>query len=220
MTAVGLAVTEGLRFDGWVKLHPMHPVHMWMADGNWTWVPLANLDRGTADYAVKAFVRAGEGPWTTLERAPLNRVGFTYSVLLGSGEIVAFDEHVRTGFLSHIEFGYFPIQQLGLLLDIGLGWRTDRDFTDIFQSRYAFEVQLLPLDLGILHAGLWGELGFAYHFEDFPDGSDENRRRLLYAGGAMAQLELTTRLALTVRAGVASVGGERAAELTGGITIY
>jgi hypothetical protein len=183
-------------------------------------MPLAQLDAGAAAWARKAFVREEEGPLRRLGRAPLDRVGFTYSLLMGSGEVTAFDDTKRVGFMSHIQFGYFPIQQLGLLFDIGLGWRTDRDFTDIFQSRYAFELQALPLDLGKLHLGGFGQLGLAHHFEDFPDGFGEDRTRLLMAGGGIAQLELTTRLAITVRAGVASLGGESAGEITAGISIY
>lgn len=220
VTAVGLAVTEGLRFDGWAELHPMHPIHIWGADGQWTWVPLAQLDAGTAAWARKAFVREEEGPFRRLARAPLDRVGFTYSLLMGSGEVTAFDDTKRAGFLAHIQFGYFPVQQLGLLFDIGLGWRTDRDYTDIFQSRYAFELQGFPLDLGALHLGAFGQLGLAHHFEDFPDGFGEDRTRLLISGGGIAQLELTTRLAITVRAGVAALGDESAAEITAGVSIY
>lgn len=220
VTAVGLAVTEGLRFDGWAQLHPMHPIHIWGADGQWTWMPLAQLDAGAAAWARKAFVREEEGPFVRLERAPLDRVGFTYALLMGTGQVIAFDDVKRYGFMSHIQFGFFPIQELGLLFDIGLGWRTDRDYTDIFQSRYAFELQALPVDLGKLHLGGFGQIGMAYNFEDFPDGFGEDRQRLLLSGGGLAQLELTTRLAITVRAGVASLGGESATEITAGISIY
>jgi hypothetical protein len=198
----------------------MHPIHMWMADGQWTWVPLAQLDPETAAFARKAFVREEEGPWTRLRRAPLDRVGFTYSLLLGSSEVIAYDGFRRAGFMSHIQFGYFPVQQIGFGLDIGLGWRTDRDFTDIFQSRYALELQALPLAAGKLHAGVYGEIGLAYHFEDFPDGYGDDRRKFLLGGGGLVQLELTTRLALTVRGGAAVLSGDRALELTAGISIY
>ena len=220
VTAIGLAVTEGLRFDGWVQLDPRHPIHLWMADGQWTWVPLDQLDAGTAAYAVKAFVREEEGPWLRLRRAPLDREGFTYSLLMGTGEVTAFDDARRAGFLSHIEFGYHPLNMVGILFDIGLGWRTDRDFSDIFQSRYALEVQVLPLDLGILHAGGYGEVGMAYSFEDFPDGYGDDRRKMMAGGGAILQLELTTRLALTAKLGVAALGGDRVAEATFGVSIY
>jgi hypothetical protein len=220
ITAVGLAVTEGARFDGWVELHPSHPVHLYGPGGEWSWVPLAQLDAGTAAWARKSFVREEEGPWRRLGRAPLNRVGFTYSLLLGAAEVEAFDGIERPGFMSHIQVGYHPLQQLGLLFDTGLGWRTDRDYSDIFHSRYSFEIQALPLALGRLHAGGFFQVGAAYRFEDFPDGTGVDRARWLLAAGGMAQLEITTRLALTVRGGVDVIGGARGGELTAGVSIY
>jgi hypothetical protein len=168
ITAVGLAVTEGMRYDGWVALNPMHPIHLFGPGGEWSWVPLAQLDAGTAAWARKAFVREQEGPWQRLERAPLDRVGLTYSLLMGTGEVPAFDGVKRAGFVSHIQVGFFPLQQLGLLFDMGLGWRTDRDYSDIFHSRYSFEIQVLPLAAGRFHAGAYGQFGTAYRFEDFP----------------------------------------------------
>jgi hypothetical protein len=165
-------------------------------------------------------VREEEGPWNRLGRAPLDRVGFTYSLLLGTGEVPAFDDVKRPGFLSHIQLGFFPLQQLGLLLDIGLGWRTDRDYSDVFHSRYSFEVQGLPLDLGRIHLGVYGQVGTAYRFEDFPDGTGTDRATYLLGGGLLAQLELTTRLAITVRGGADLFGGTHGGELTAGLSIY
>ena len=218
ITAVALAFTEGMRFDGWVQLHPMHPIHLYGPNGEWTWVPLAQLDPGGAQWAAKAFVRPSEGPWTPLERAPLNRVGFNYSLLLGAGEVSAFDGSRRAGFLAHIELGYFPHPFVGVMLDIGLGWRKNGDFVDVYQSRWALEIQALPLSARPIHAGVWGEVGAATRLEDIPGGVD--RTSFLVAGGVMLQLELTTRMALTGRAGVALLDDDKALEATFGISIY
>lgn len=38
------AAIEGSRFDGWARLHPMHPVHLVGHDGTYNEVPLAWLD--------------------------------------------------------------------------------------------------------------------------------------------------------------------------------
>src|SRR5262249_5128141 len=84
IAAVALVFTEGLRYDGYVQLNPMHPIHLFGPNGEWTWVPLAQLDQGAVGWAQKAFIRPSEGPWTELERAPLDRVGFTYNLLLGT----------------------------------------------------------------------------------------------------------------------------------------
>ncbi len=218
VVAVALVFTEGMRFDGWVQLHPMHPIHLFGPNGEWTWVPLAQLDEGAAAWAQKAFVRPSEGPWTELEHAPLDRVGFNYNLLFGSGEVPASDGSRRAGFLAHIELGYFPHPFVGILFDIGLGWRTNAGFTDVFQSRWALEIQALPLQARPLHAGLWGEVGANYRLEDVPDGFD--RSSFLAAGGVMLQLELTARLALTGRAGIALIDDDKALEATVGVSIY
>ena len=42
----------------------------------------------------------------------------------------------------------------------------------------------------------------------------------LFSGGALLQLELTTRMALTARVGLAHTHDETLSELTGGISIY
>jgi hypothetical protein len=73
IAAVGAALTEGMRYDGWVELHPMHPVHLYGWDGSYRWLPLAQVTPEVAAATRKAVVREGEGPWHTLGRAPLNR---------------------------------------------------------------------------------------------------------------------------------------------------
>ncbi|WP_428265243.1 hypothetical protein [Haliangium sp.] len=213
---VGLAVTEGARFDGWVKLHPMHPVHLYGPNGEYTWVPLAQLDPGTAAWASKAFVRETEGPWDRLERAPLDRRGWTYAVLLGSGEITAADG-TKSGFMGHVQFGYFPVQTVGILVDIGVGWRNDDRAETIYDSRWALELQALPLAAGPIHGGLFGQFGAATRLDDGP-GPDRSGN--LLGGGALVQLDLTTYLALTARAGVTYLYGEPVSDLTLGLSIY
>ena len=104
---VGLAVTEGVRYDGWVRLHPMHPVHLWGPNGEYTWLPLSQLTPATADWARKALVRPSEGPWQTLGRAPLGRAGFTYGFTLGAAQMPSVYDTLEIGFQSHIKFGFF-----------------------------------------------------------------------------------------------------------------
>jgi len=218
LTAVGLAATEGSRYDGWVAMHPMQPVHLYGVDGSYTWMPLAQLDPPTAAWAAKAFVREEEGPpWQHLERAPLDRVGGTYSLLLGGGGLVDTDGTLRPGFLAHIELGIAPIQELVVLLDIGLGIASAPANT-LFENRDAIEMQVFPFrGLRPFHPGVYGELGIGWRKEDDPD----SRSTTIYAGGgALLQVELTTRLALTLRAGVVTEYDHTGAELVGGLSIY
>ncbi len=218
LAAFGLAVTEGARYDGWVRLHPMHPVHIYGPYGEYTWVPLAQLDPQTAMWARKAYVRDSEGPWAPLGRAPLNRRGLSYSLYLGAGEFESADESDNTGFMSHIQFGVFPAQELGIQLDIGLGWTDNQSGNTIFDSRYALELDLLPVSAGRLHAGVFGQGGMSARFEDGFDGEDKTSP--FFGGGALMQLEITTRLALSARAGMTHLYGDWVSDLGLGLSIY
>lgn len=218
LVAVGLAVTEGARFDGWAELHPMHPVHLYGRNGEYAWVPLAQLTPETAGWARQAVVVEDQGPWRPLERAPLDRQGWTYSVLLGTSEVPLASGDTTRGFLSHIQLGHFFTRELGVLLDIGLGWATDPLGNTVFDSRNALELEYLPVAVGRLHGGVFGELGLGRRFDDSPAGSDLYGTVL--GGGALLQLELTTRLAITGRAGIAMAYGETISDLTVGLSIY
>lgn len=216
--AVVLAVSEGARFDGWVEIDPMHPVHLYGVDGGYTWMPLAHITPETAAWARKAMIRESEGPWRQLGRAPLNRRGGTYGMLMGVSEFPLRDGGELQGFMSHIQFGGFFSNELGLLLDIGLGWTEDDLGQTIFDMRNAMELQFLPLAASKLHAGVFGQLGLGRRFDDSSAAGDSFG--LLAAGGGLVQIELTTRLAITGRAGFTSVYGDTISDLTVGLSIY
>ncbi len=215
--AVGLAATEGARYDGWVKVHPMMPVHLYGPYGGYTVLPLSDIDPQTAAWASHAYIREEEGPWLRLGRAPLNRQGWTYSLMLGAGEVPVIDYNADPGFNGHIQFGYFPTRQLGLNLDLGFGWTEDANLQTIYTQRTAFELQGYLVKAGPVHAGLWGQVGVASRFDDgigFDDTSN------LIGAGANLQLELTTRLAITGRVGETRSFGEWAKEIGLGLSIY
>ncbi len=224
--ALGLAVTEGARYDGWVQLNPMHPVHLFGPYGEYTWMPLAQLQPDAAAWASRAMVRPSEGPWNKLGRAPLNRRGFNFSLLLGSAELPSHAEEVSgtisdtdtAGFQGHIQFGYFPSQVVGLAFDIAMGYR-DNAFGDVvYENRNALELQAFPLFVGRFHAGAYADIGWAVRLEDGANGRD---KRSFYGGaGVLAQLEITTRLALTGRLGLSRVFGQTTNEASLGVSIY
>lgn len=217
LAAVGLAATEGARFDGWTRLHPMHPVHLFGPFGQHDVVALAQLQPEDAAWAQKAVIVEDEGPWQPLERAPLNRAGFSYSVLMGAAELPSIDGN-RLGFMSHIQFGFFPAHELGLQFDIGLGFRDNELGDTIFDGRYAFEVDYLPLTAGILSGGVFGQVGLGTRLEDGAGGGD--RQGVLLGGGALAQLEITTRLALTARAQATRFYETTVSDVSLGLSIY
>jgi hypothetical protein len=208
-----LAATEGQRFDGWVRLHPMHPVHIW---GPWGYgvVPLAQLDPGTAAVATKAVVRDVEGPWLRLSRAPLDRQGFTYSVLGGAGEIDGPDGR-GLGPQFHVQFGYYPTHQVGIQLAWTPAWRDDAMGDTILDLRVGMELDVMPLSAGKLHAGGYGNISLGWRTSS--QGTDESA---FTGAGAKLQLELTTRLALTGRFGITRAYDEIARDATFGLSIY
>lgn len=225
--AVGLAVTEGTRFDGWVDLHPMHPVHLYGPYGQYRMVPMAQITPELAAWASKAYVRPSEGPWVNAERAPLNRQGWTYAVLLGSAQIPSGQESAagidtdsaEPGFLGHIQFGRYISKTTGIVLDFGLGWRTNEFDNSVFEARNSIEIQHMPVAAGALHVGGYGQVGIGLRAEDGPYNTAA-KRALVAGAGLLAQIELTTRLAITGRVGYTRIFGEDTAEASLGISIY
>ena len=215
--AIGAAFTEGMRYDGWVQLHPMHPVHLYGWDGSYRWLPLSQVTPDVAAGTRRAIVREGEGPWRSAGRAPLNRRGWTYSLLMGSAETPLIDDKAR-GFASHLQLGRFVTGNLGVLLDFGFGWVDDEFGDTVYESRNALELQLLPLSASIFHAGIFGQIGVGYRLDDRYQGAD--RSGFLAGAGVVAQLELTTRLAITARAGQTLAYGSRTSDFTLGLSIY
>lgn len=216
--AIGAAFTEGMRYDGWVGLHPMHPVHLYGWGGSYQWLPLSEVTPEIAAGTRKAVVRSSEGPWKRLGRAPLNRRGWTYSLLMGSAETPLIDDSNARGFASHLQLGRFVTGNLGILLDFGFGWVDDEFGDTVYESRNALELQFVPLAASIFHAGLFGQIGVGYRLDDRYEGSD--RRGFLAGAGILAQLELTTRLAITARAGQTWAYGTRTSDFTVGLSIY
>lgn len=215
--AATLAFTEGTRYDGWVRLHPMHPVHLYGPYGEYTWMPLAHVTPEVAAWAAKAVVVDNEGPWQPLGRAPLDRQGFTYSLLLGGAEIALIGDEPKSGFGSHLQVGFFPTRQVGFQLDFGYGWAEDDLDNTVFDGRFGLELDVLPLTAGKFHGGGYGTVGISSRSDDGIQFDDSDT---YYGAGGIAQLELTTRLALTLRAGFTRVYGETLTELTGGVSIY
>lgn len=218
IVAASLAVTEGARFDGWVNLNPQHPIYLFGYGGRYQVVRLADLTPRQAAWTRKAMVHPRDGAWRELERAPLNRQGWTYSVLGGAAQIPDVDGNSARGFLGHIQFGYFPTPQIGFGVDFAMGWRETTFNQTIFESRNSFEIQALPLAAGTIHAGGYGSIGYGVQLDDRAAGG--SRGSMVFAAGGMLQLELTTRLALTGRAGFANLNGQTVNEFQMGVSIY
>jgi hypothetical protein len=117
-----------------------------------------------------------------------------------------------------VQAGYFPSQQIGIVGSVFLGWRDNRDLETLFESRYTLELQVMPVAAGALHAGFYAGAGAAYRFEDGVRNGNSGSTAL--TGGAMLQLDVNTRIALTARFGLAKAHEERMSDILFGMAVY
>ena len=217
---VVIAGVEGSRYDGWVQLHPMHPVHLIGKDGSQTVLPLAWIDAQAAAWADKAIVKPYEGPWFELGRKPLTR-GATYSMYGGSGSSRSVTGDVNFGPSFVVQGGYFPIQQIGIQATVSLAWRDNRFGGTLYDSRYIAELDAIPFAIGPVHVGGYVGAGLGYRWEDVPGATIRgNNGSMAYTGGAMLQLDIHTRLALTARMGIVQAHNDRMTDMLFGLSVY
>ena len=194
---IGLAATEGLRFDGWLRLPEEQPLHLVGPNGEHAWLPLWALQPEVAAWAEYGIVSDTDGPIVRLERAPLDRVGFAFSFEAGGAWLNRLEPDGTNGgalfgFLGRVAIGGFPVPSFGLFLGMGTGIGEGA-----VEWRPYLEAQWLPLRLGRVHGGAWTSVGGA-----FGSGQGSDFSTFDGSAGVIGQLELTTRLALTLRAGL------------------
>jgi hypothetical protein len=218
VAVVAVGAVEGSRYDGYVRLHPMHPLWLFGKDGSTARIPLSFLDPETAAFSDYAYVRSDEGPWTPLGRAALDRKGFTYAVLFGTGSFASADGSKKLGTATTIQLGYYITQQVGIVGSVYFGWRDNNEAQTLFESRYTLEAQGYPVAVGPLHLGLFGGGGGAYRAEDGVANGDSGGWAVM--GGALGQLDINTRLAITARLGETYAHGERMTDALIGLSVY
>ncbi|MBK6848859.1 MAG: hypothetical protein IPG96_15430 [Proteobacteria bacterium] len=223
VAGIALAATEGARFDGWARLGSTHPVHLIGPKEEHRWVPLNQLGPSHAEWAKQALVSPVEGLVVELQRAPLDRKGWAYAVELGASQLSTLTRGAPWGFASHIVFGGFPLQQLGILGGTELAWGQNSLGFDVLNARLLLEAQVLPLRLTRLHAGVYGQGGYDWLIEESARGTAARGSGFLGAG-ALLQLDVTTRLALTMRTGFAAPlradGGQLVPSVMAGFAVY
>ncbi|HWO13735.1 MAG TPA: hypothetical protein VNN80_29735 [Polyangiaceae bacterium] len=206
--AVSVGVTEGARFDGWVQAPAEHPVLLVEPSGERRWARLGTLTPDLVRGVERAVLPDYAGDLERLERHPLDRAGFVYQLELGA-EPAPF-EGASLAFSGRAGLGFMPSQRYGFLLGAAFssasaeatGAPLGPSTTLSFDHRVFLQAEAWPVAAGRLHLGPYGELGYAWARADDPLGTRTEEGWMLGAGAAL-QLDWTTRLALTVRAGAA-----------------
>jgi len=203
VAAVGtvvLAATEGMRFDGWASLHEGHPIRLTMRDGSEKVVPLWQLSARDIDESVGAYVAEVDEEVALEERHPLDRVGFVWRMEGGTVQLDTPDDQQPFFPAAIIQFGYYPLQELGLVLSTALSWG-EQARGDVIAVQYGVEIDVLPLALGRFHLGGYLAGLMSYTATDGGRiGPSENHDPSLQVG-VLGEIDLTTRLGLTMRAG-------------------
>ena len=226
IVTVGLVATEGSRYDGWINVHPDTLVHVEGRGGRVLSVPLSALSADDIADARRAVIVNVNGEEVEFEgRAPLDREGFTWRMELGTMQLAAPQLEGALFPSAWMAAGVFPTQELGILGFAALAGGT-HEGGDVFGTRYGLEVQAIPIDLGRLHLGAYGVAGLAYEEMEGGPLESEIGQVWMYGGGLLGELDLTTRLGLTLRAGAtwADRGDEGALEpafmMSAGVSVY
>jgi hypothetical protein len=200
---VGLAASEGARYDGIIALHPHHPVHLLAANGADRLVGLDDLTAQDLDPRNTAVVVADEGAglWRR-GRLPLDRRGATWQ--FGGGwmlQQVALDRAL-SGYVFHMNLGGFLTRSFGIVGTVDAGaasdWHTPGD---MWFLRYGAELVWLPIHLGPWHFGPRFGGGWQYINTGGGDWPYLSATHPYITAGVESEIEMTTRLAFSIRAG-------------------
>jgi hypothetical protein len=223
---IGLAASEGMRYEGHAALSPEQLVHLKRGDDEQV-VALADLSPAQAASADEALVMDDEGfGMRRLDHAPLDRKGAVFRFDLGGG-MFTFGDARASGFSAHIQTGYYPTHTVGIVADLGLGVGTLDPCCvgglaasgSIARHSLGLELQALPLGLGPLHLG-----GFAGGGVAVASTGGAYETGPMASGGALLEVDLTSHMALAMRGGVNAAwlpdGRSTAGTFTGGLAIY
>jgi hypothetical protein len=224
--AISLVSSEGVRFDGLAQMSPWQPVHLKQQGGGELVIALGDLSPVAIAGSVEAKVMDDEGYGIrTLEHLRLDRRWAPAFKLDGGSMTFARGGAVRSGFIANMQFGLFVRPWLGFLLTAGVGGAGDEFGATITRHNFGFETQSLPVALGPLQLGGYFNVGTAA-IASTATGSGDVEWGSAVGGGILGELQVTSRMALTLRAGAneaffANSGtSSPAATVTAGIALY
>ena len=216
VAGVSLVASEGMRFDGYAELAPEQTIHIKSKHGIETGVALGALTPYDAEMAEEATVKDDEDFGLGIgNRASLDWRGPAFKVELGSSDFNLGLQQIG-GMASQIQLGGFFTRSAGLMLDIGLSGGS-LCCSSLFQRHsLALEAQVFPWSAGPLWIGAFAKGGAAISSD-----SVTTQTGPIFGGGALIEIALTTRLALSFRAGANAAhfddGWSTAGTLTAGI---
>lgn len=197
-STLALMGTEGARYDGWLTVDPNERLHLKYADGEVRAVPLWALSPVDAAAADNAMLYEGQdGRFARLQRAPLNRAGFTIGTALHMSGIPELSGGVATGLGGYLHLGgnIANIVTLGLsaTADTGLNARQMVLMTTVVPEIHVFPIR---------YAGVYAGYGWSFR-NTLVDGHTRGDSGGLFRAGIIGELPLTTRLGLQAHLGVA-----------------
>jgi hypothetical protein len=202
VVAIGLISSEGVRFDGFVAMAPEQPIHLQGPNGQQATIPMADLSLEWAAGAVEAKVMDDEGyGLARLDGVALDRRGATFKLDTGT---IALDVAgaPALGPAMQVQLGLFITRRVGLLASLGLAGASAAGGGGLVpRHALALELQALPLAAGPFHLGFFGNGGMALTETVSADGTPVYVSGPSFGGGALAELDVTSRMALTLRAG-------------------
>jgi hypothetical protein len=221
LAAVGLAATEGMRFDGDIATAPGQLLYLQDSAGGERPVPVAQLSPADLAGVDSAILRDDEGYGVyRLARAPLDRRGFAFKVDVGGAQ-ANLNRDLLSGLASHIQLGYFPHHRLGILGGVSLAVGQGLPERRFSRHALALETQIFPLSWRRLHLGAAASVGSGLlrHQSGDTDGA------LTVGAGGLLEIALTTRFSLHARADWSSsrtgpTSWSSARSLSAGISVY
>ncbi len=224
VVAVGLVSSEGVRFDGFAAMSAAQPVHLRAADDRQATLPIADLTPDWVAATVEAKVMDDEGYGIQrLDGAPLDRRGGVFKLDTGT---IAFNAAgtASVGPAMNVQAGVFFTRRIGLVASLGLAGASAGGGGGLIpRHALALELQTFPLQAGRFHLGLFANGDMALS-ERIADGALVAMSGPSVGGGILSELDVTSRMALTLRAaGTVAKLDETwtpAALLTAGVAVY
>ncbi len=202
---VGLVVTEGLRYDGWIEVDPNHPLYLTDRDGSERMLYLSDLTEDDVATAKRGQIYTTQGAGLVRQyRAPLNRVGLTWALETGPSQVHHHGRSDLMGPMFRWNVGVYPTHNIGILGEMSFVWADDASY-DVFDFRYGLQARAFLPFQAPAQLGGYVSFGNAHTYADVVgnagDESYEYQQRSTLEMGAIVEFDLTTTLGLTLRAG-------------------